>query len=283
MKNKIGIDIGGTTIKGALFGANNEIVRECSRPTHGKAGREEIFSMLFSVIEGLESPDTPIGISSAGDIDPVAGRCVYATDNLMGWTGAEIAKTVSDRFGVPCVADNDAVCALKGELYFYPDCKNATMLTFGTGVGGASLVNGEILRGKRFNAGLWGHIVLYPDGRICSCGRRGCAEAYLSATALTARGRERIPALESCKQLFGLYEAGNAEAAELLREFGKELNLLLCDIRTAVAPDLILLGGGVMQSRDTVTELIGEQADVAFARLGSRAGVYGAVALLGDI
>ena len=118
MKNKIGIDIGGTTIKGALFGANNEIVRECSRPTHGKAGREEIFSMLFSVIEGLESPDTPIGISSAGDIDPVAGRCVYATDNLMGWTGAEIAKTVSDRFGVPCVADNDAVCALKGELYF---------------------------------------------------------------------------------------------------------------------------------------------------------------------
>ena len=278
-KNTIGIDIGGTTVKGALFQGGG-IVREYDRPTNGKAGREAIFSALFSVIDELFLPGTPIGISSAGDIDPRTGECVYATDNLKGWTGVKIAQTVSERYGVRCAADNDAVCALKGELRYYPELKNVTMLTFGTGVGGASLVNGEILRGKRFNAGRWGHVVLFPNGRKCSCGRRGCAEAYLSANAMTERGREVIPGLGGCKELFERGERGEAEAAALLRSFGEELCMLLDDIQTALAPELILLGGGLMKSEKTVKSMLGGRDNVAFARLGPRAGVYGAASLI---
>lgn len=274
---KLGIDIGGTTIKGALIEGDREIVAERSVPTHGAEGREAIFSSLFSLIDSLMSDEVSfLGISSAGNIDPDRGICVYATDNLMGWTGADLAGELGRRYRLPCRADNDAVCALKGELLFCPEAKDVTMLTFGTGVGGASLVGGSIVRGKDFGAGRWGHVILEPHGRRCSCGRQGCAESYLSATALLKRGRELIPSLESCRELFLLCSAGNREAERVIEEFGQYLDLLLCDIRTALSPEKIILGGGVMGSREIVLEHITDASDIAFAKLGNHAGVIGA-------
>ena len=183
---KCGIDIGGTTIKGALFeGANPAPVRELSVPTRGREGREAILGQLFSLLDALCKKDVGfIGISSAGNIDPETGRCVYATDNLTGWTGTEIARLVRERYSLPCKADNDAICALKGELAFYAGVKDATMITLGTGVGGASMVAGNIVRGRNFAGGRWGHLCLNPAGNRCNCGKVGCAETYLSATAL---------------------------------------------------------------------------------------------------
>lgn len=277
---KIGIDIGGTTIKGALFEDEN-IIKECAVPTRGKEGREAIFSALLSAIDELFSKEVKgIGISSAGNIDPATGKCVYATDNLLGWTGADIRGTVEKKYRVPCKVDNDAVCALKGELLFLPGFKDVTMLTFGTGVGGASLVCGNILRGKKFDAARWGHVCLDLKGRACNCGRTGCAETYLSATALLAEGKKKIPGLQSCKELFERYAAGDDAAREVLKEFGVYLNGLLAIIRTALSPELILLGGGVAQSEEIFRELIENTTDIAFAKLGNRAGVYGAVSEL---
>ena len=275
---KLGIDLGGTSIKGGLFDDDMTLVRETAVPTCGQEGREKIFAALFTLIEtlGVEGV-TEIGVSSAGNIDPYRGVCVYATDNLRGWTGADIKGEVEKKFHIPCRADNDAVCALKGELTFYPEVGNATMLTFGTGVGGASLVNGQIVRGSRFDGARWGHVTLFPGGNACSCGRRGCAESYLSATALLRRGRERLPALEDCKQLFTLAKEGNGEAQKTLEEFGGALNLLLYNIRTALAPELIILGGGVAQSEEQIYNLIEEKSDIAFARLKNRAGMVGAL------
>lgn len=275
---KLGFDIGGTTIKGALFGEENAILREGETPTLGNEGREAIFGALFSLADSLVREDTTIiGISSAGNIDPASGRCVYATDNLKGWTGADIRGEVERRYGIPCRADNDAVCALKGELTFYPHVKNATMLTFGTGVGGASLVGGTIVRGARFDGARWGHLVLEPNGRPCNCGKRGCAESYLSATALYRRGKELLPALKDCKELFSLAGAGEENAVAVLQEFGFYLNLLLGQIRTVLAPELIILGGGVAQSEEQIGELLAEKEDVVFARLKNRAGIVGAL------
>ena len=275
---KLGIDLGGTSIKGGLFDDGMTLVKEASVPTHGQEGRKEIFAALFSLIEKLLTQGvTQIGISSAGNIDPARGVCVYATDNLMGWTGADVKGEVETKFHIPCRVDNDAVCALKGELSFYPSVRNATMLTFGTGVGGASLVNGEIVRGSRFDGARWGHVTLFPNGRACNCGKRGCAESYLSATALLRRGREKLPALEDCKQLFALAKEGDKEAQKTLEEFGGALNLLLNNIRTALAPELIILGGGVAQSEEQIYKLIEDKSDIAFARLKNRAGMVGAL------
>ena len=275
---KIGLDLGGTTIKGALFDDENNVTRISTQATRGQEGRKAIFAALFSLIDGLKTEDVSlIGISSAGNIDPATGVCVYATDNLLGWTGTDIKREVESRYRISCKVDNYAVCALKGELTFYPAATNVTMLTFGTGVGGASLVNGQILRGKNFDAARWGHLVLVPGGRACNCGKSGCAESYLSATALVKRGRESMPDLADCKQLFSLAEAGNDKAQAVLEEFGLYLNLLLDNIRTALAPERIILGGGVAKSEGAILKLLTKKEDVCFARLGDMAGVLGAI------
>lgn len=274
---KLGVDIGGTTIKGALLDGKN-FIREREAPTRGREGREAIFTSLFSVIDALLENETVelLGVSSAGNIDPYRGVCVYATENLMGWTGVDLKGTLEARYHIPVQADNDAVCALKGELLFYPGERDVTMLTFGTGVGGASLVDGKIVRGANFDGARWGHVLLVEGGRRCSCGKLGCAESYLSATALLARGREKIPALDSAKQLFELYAAGNAEARTVMCEFGGYLNRLLELIRAEIHPSHILLGGGMAQSEEIFLSLIENKGDIAFARLKNRAGIVGA-------
>lgn len=272
---RIGVDVGGTSVKGALFDGE-EIVAEHSAPTNGREGREAILKSLYEVLDKLKTGGgTFIGISSAGNFNPNTGVCLYATDNLRGWTGIHLAEEVSARYGVECKAENDAICALKGELRFYPDLTDATMLTFGTGVGGASLVNGGIVRGRNFNAGRWGHVSLYPNGRACSCGRRGCAEAYLSATAILAHIRRKLP-VKNGEELFELYKKGVKEAIGTVMAFASDLNLFLSMIREALSPQLILLGGGLMNAQDVISGLIHDSSDIAFARLGNRAGIYGA-------
>lgn len=275
---KIGIDLGGTTIKGIRFTADGSPEAEYTIPTPARAGRSAIFSALFCAVDALWQDGVElIGISSAGNIDPDAGKCVYATDNLMGWTGAEITNELKRRYHVRALADNDAVCALKGELQFHPNAKNVTMLTFGTGVGGASLVDGKILRGKQFDAARWGHVVLVPNGLKCNCGKRGCAESYLSATALIKAGQKKMLGIVNAKQLFDRYASGEAEAQDVIERFGSYLNVLLDNIRTSLSPELIILGGGVAQSENIVRSLLTNTEDVAFARLGTLAGAYGAV------
>lgn len=272
---RIGVDVGGTSVKGALFDGE-EIVAEHSAPTNGREGREAILKSLYEVLDKLKTGGGDfIGISSAGNFNPNTGVCLYATDNLRGWTGIHLAEEVSARYGVECKAENDAICALKGELRFYPDLTDATMLTFGTGVGGASLVNGSIVRGRNFNAGRWGHVSLYPNGRACSCGRRGCAEAYLSATAILAHIRRKLP-VKNGEELFELYKKGVKEAIGTVMAFASDLNLFLSMIREALSPQLILLGGGLMNAQDVISGLIHDSSDIAFARLGNRAGIYGA-------
>lgn len=276
---KVGIDIGGTTIKGACFGEDGEILKQYSVPTPARAGRSVIFSAVFYAVDALKREDTElIGVSSAGNIDPFRGVCVYATDNLLGWTGADIKGDLERRYHVRVQADNDAVCALKGELAFYPGARDVTMLTFGTGLGGASLVNGGIVRGKNFDGARWGHVILIPGGLKCNCGKKGCAESYLSATALLKLGQKKLLGLTDCKQLFDRYAAGEAEARDVISRFGEHLNILLDTVRTALAPEHIILGGGVAQSEEIFRSLITRQDDVAFARRGGLAGVYGAVA-----
>lgn len=273
---RCGIDVGGTTIKGAVFDGEKAI-KTAELPTRGNEGREAIFSQIFGVIDALISEKPKfIGISSAGNIDPYRGACVYATDNLKGWTGVELKKTIEARYGIETAADNDAVCALLGEASALNGATDVTMITLGTGVGGASMVGGKVLRGKNFDAARWGHLILEPNGRPCNCGKNGCAESYLSATALLKRGREKIPLLTDCKSLFGLYESGDAAARKVIAEFGLYLNLLLDGIRTALSPEIIILGGGVAQSRETVTELLKKSDDIRFARYGNLAGAYGA-------
>lgn len=133
----IGIDIGGTSIKGAVI-ENGAVTARAKRSTDTSRGRDSIKDCIFEVIKSLLpliGTDAGIGIGSAGDIDPYEGKVLYATDNLPGFTGFEIKRDVESAFNRRSFVVNDAVAAFIGESYFgaAKGCKNAVMLTLGTG------------------------------------------------------------------------------------------------------------------------------------------------------
>ena len=140
MKN-IGIDIGGTSIKGAVI-ESGTVTARAKRSTDISRGLDSIRDCLFAVIKDLlpiAGTDAGIGIGSAGDIDPYEGKVLYATGNLPGFTGFEIKKDVENKFNRRVFVVNDAAAAFIGEAYFgaAENCKNAVMLTLGTGLGSA--------------------------------------------------------------------------------------------------------------------------------------------------
>lgn len=273
--SKIGVDIGGTTIKGILF--DNGVVKTHEEPTYGNVGLNAILNSLFKVIDNLFNKEVGfIGVSSAGNIDPYNGVCVYATDNLLGFTGLNIKSTIQQRYGVDCTVDNDAICALKCEVDGL-NVQSAVMVTFGTGIGGAVIINGKILRGKNFDGGRLGHMCLVPDGMPCNCGKYGCVESYLSCTALLKESKKFISDIKDCKQLFDLYLKGNQLIVPVIDQFSHYLNIFLDNLRTCYGADLIILGGGLMNGKDVVEKLIIDKKDIVFAQHGNLAGCLGAL------
>ena len=190
MKN-IGIDIGGTSIKGAVI-ENGTVTARAKRSTDISRGLDSIRDCLFAVIKDLmplAGTNAGIGIGSAGDIDPYEGKVLYATGNLPGFTGFEIKKDVENKFNRRVFVVNDAAAAFIGEAYFgaAENCKNAVMLTLGTGLGSAASINGKLLTGANFHATRIGHIPLHIGGRECNCGKIGCAEQYVWQPGLCER------------------------------------------------------------------------------------------------
>ncbi len=271
---KVAIDIGGTFIKGGRV-KEGKILAFAKAPTHGNIGREAILESLYSVIDELMDDEvTGIGISTAGDINAVTGTCTFASDNLKGWTGLNIKSTLEDRYHWMTFVDNDAYCHLNAEKRLLKPLQNITLLTFGTGVGGASLLDGQL---DRSVATKWGYRVIVPEGRyLAGANAYGVAEAYLSA-------RNVLEALEPLKgswtidDLFKALVEGNPEAKTVLQPFGYHLNLLLALIQKEVHPDVILLGGGLVANNEAIRLLISPEINnVQFARYGNDAGIIGA-------
>lgn len=148
----IGLDIGGTSIKGMVLDRNGQVLDLGKIATDAKQGNDRIMANMHSLLRELLERNgdvTGIGIGTAGRVDVHAGRIVYATDNLPGWQGTELKAILEQAYGRPVFVDNDANTALVGEAWLgagkgIPDI---TMLTLGTGVGGANMVGTELFRG----------------------------------------------------------------------------------------------------------------------------------------
>lgn len=118
------------------------------------------------------------------------------------------------------------------------------MLTLGTGVGGAYSLHGRPVRGKRWYGGEWGHSILVPGGMPCNCGKKGCAEQYISGTALHRRGRESVDKIyPSAHDLIKGAEAGEEEALRVLEEFVSDLAVVIVNIGITLDPDAVIVGG----------------------------------------
>ncbi|MFK3960775.1 ROK family protein [Guptibacillus hwajinpoensis] len=290
--NVIGIDIGGTTIKGALLNKEMDLIHTCQVSTNAHEGKPAILSALTQVLDSLihqrNLPISGIGIGSAGRINIETGIVQYATDNLPGWHGFPLQTWVEENYGIPTIVDNDANTALLGELYISDQLhqQSVVMLTIGTGVGGANYFFGQIVRGAHHQSGEWGHMVLYPDGRLCNCGKSGCAEQYLSGTAIRNQAQKVTGlAFEHGKEVFQQMNQNN-QLGKVVENFLSDLALLIENIFVSLDPDRIILGGGVVESKsvwwDRLIEILNDRnvkTIVSPATQMNRAGMFGAAYL----
>lgn len=274
------LDIGGTTIKTALINsADNTIMEFHSIPTNAKLGFEEIKKNICLAIDRYwnKSDKTHIGISSAGTIDAETGDVIYATDSLPGYTGFKISQYIGNKYKCKCVAVNDACAALIGESYFGSgkESERILMLTLGTGLGVSLLQNKRTLDSDSvINLDLVAHTQLYANGVLCKCGNYGCAEQYVSATALK---REY-----GSTDLGELFRSNDSKSLDIKRKFYSDLIEVLKFCENEYKPQLIIIGGGIIElGKYWWKEFIEYYKDISNtnlvpAGLGNKAGVVGA-------
>ncbi|MFN7251902.1 MAG: ROK family protein [Anaerobacillus sp.] len=296
MKKVIGIDVGGTGVKGSLVLENGEVLKAYKVATDITLGRQGILTSIFAVVDYLiESEEIiGIGIGTAGRVNVTTGEVVFATANLPGWQGVSLSNVLAERYQHPCVVENDANAALLGELWqgaaTDPALTSVTMLTLGTGVGGANAIGRKIIHGGHFQGGEWGHVVFVPDGRSCNCGMNGCLEQYLSGTALVSMTNEATGMeFQHGQDIFATYQAGNETVAKIVDIYIDHLALAIYNISITLDPKAVIIGGGVIDSKAIWWPLLIEKLanyqvlmKVFPAQLGNRAGMLGAAKLAID-
>lgn len=290
----IGIDIGGTTIKGCLINESGELLEVSHVPTELKKGREGILTGVLKLIDSFldewKEDVHGIGIGTAGRVNVETGQVVYSTDNLPGWQGINLKKELERRYTLPVTVDNDANTALLGEIWkgFSKPPLSAIMMTIGTGVGGAYYYSGDLIRGSHFNGAEWGHVIFEPNGRLCNCGRKGCIEQYISGTALLQTAFEITGKTYSHgRDLFLDYQRGQVEVNKVIDTYLNQLAVVLANFSVTADPDVIILGGGVVDSKSvwwSTLEKKLETYNLPFqllpAKLGNEAGMTGAAYML---
>jgi len=289
-KKVIGIDIGGTKILGGIVEEDGTLLGIKQVDTQAEKGREFILSNLFKLIDDLIAEAgkvDAIGVGSAGKIDCEKGIVVYATDNLPGWMGLALKDVLEDRYKVEVAVDNDVNAAVLGEMWLGAgrSYRNIMMMTIGTGVGGAIVIDGKLIRGSHWSAGEIGHMILIPRGRQCNCGRQGCLEQYVSGTALYKRYNEISNSLKikNAKQLFELYKHGDEIARKVIDDFVELLSISIMSIRNILDPEVFIIGGGIIESKelwwDKFKALMGDNVNIVSAGLGNKATMFGAAKL----
>jgi len=289
-KRVIGIDIGGTKILGGIVEEDGTLLKVKRVDTQAQKGKETILANLFRLIDDLiaEGSIDGIGVGSAGRIDHKRGVVVYATDNLPGWTGLALKDVLEDRYGVEVAVDNDVNAAVLGEMWLGAgrNYRNILMMTIGTGVGGAVVADGKLIRGSSWSAGEIGHMILYPEGKQCNCGQKGCLEQYISGTALYRRYNELSKDLKigNARQVFELYRQKEEIAVKVVNEFIKVLAISIISIRNVLDPEVFIIGGGVVESKDLwwddLKASLGSGINIVSAELSNKATMFGAARLV---
>jgi glucokinase len=308
------VDLGGSKVLSLVATPDGEVLARDRRPTLAPEGPEAVLrqiedSLRAAVAEaGLTLAELrAVGIASPGPLDVRTG-VVSHPPNLPGWGELPLRRLMEERLGLPVAVDNDATAAAVGEHAFGAGrgARHMVFVTVGTGIGGGIICDGRPYRGKSGAAGELGHIVVQTDGPPCGCGNRGCVEALASGTAIARRARELLAAGRAAA-LARLTAGGEQPTAELvhraaldgdedcralLSEAGRYLGVALASYANALDPELIVLGGGVLQAgemllapaREALFTLtlpqIRRDLRLELGALGASAGALGMVAEL---
>ncbi|MBB5787301.1 ROK family protein [Jiangella mangrovi] len=277
----LSLDIGGTKLAVGVVTADGEVHGLVVEPTRRWEGPDVVIPRLFELghraiaAAGLDRPVDAVGISCGGPLDSGTGVLI-SPPHLPGWLDVPLGSMTSDEFGVPAYLENDATAAALGEHRFGAARGVSTMiyLTISTGVGGGAVIDGQLHRGAAGNGGELGHLMVRPGGRPCTCGRRGCLEAYVSGTNIAERAVEglragRVSPDGSPSSLAAIEQptaadvaaaalAGDGYARAIWTETTDVLGQALTDLVNVFEPELVVLGGGVTRSGAMLLEPVAE-------------------------
>jgi len=299
-KIAVGVDVGGTAVKIGLFNYSGELITKDEIKTrHANVlndTSEKIEKMLSE--NGINKADvTGIGIGIPG---PVVGGKVKHSVNLHWDNEVDVSDIMGKYTGIKTIVLNDANAAGLGEAWMGSgkDKQSMVLVTIGTGIGGAIVVNGEVLVGFNGSGGEIGHITVEKDSdRICNCGRKGCLENYASATGIVKTVQELVEKNNrstvlnkhdmSAKNIFAAAKKGDSIAIEAIDIFGRYLGKALANIAVTVDPEIIVLAGGVVKAGTIVSDIVEKyfqecafksikDTRIVLAKLENDAGMYGA-------
>ncbi|KJH71015.1 ROK family protein [Aliterella atlantica] len=284
----IGIDLGGTAIKLGRFTQDGNCLQSLTVDTPQPATPEAVVGAMVDAIAQIDphSECSAIGVGTPGPTD-ASRRIAKVAINLTNWHDIPLADWLEDKTGRKVILANDANCAGLGESWLGAGrrFKNLLVLTLGTGVGGAIILDGKLFTGHQGAAGELGLITLNPDGPPCNSGNQGSLEQYVSVPAIRRRtGMEP-------SQLGAMAEAGDIEALTFWQDYGKDLAAGLASLIYVMSPEAIAIGGGVCASfkfflptmqaeierRVLPSSRVGLQ--LLKAELGNQAGIIGAAKL----
>jgi glucokinase len=294
----LGIDVGGTKLLGVRVDERGRVLAEQRVATRREEGPAAVLGRCMELARELAGGGAPrgLGLGFAGLVEHAHGR-VSSSIMLPGWDGIPVVEMLRTELGLACVLENDANAAGYGEWVARGSPANGTLvvLTIGTGIGGALVIDGKLHRGARGVAGEIGNMSIDWNGPRCWCGSRGCLNMLASGSALSARYAElarREP--PSVPELAREAEAGNACARQVLDEGAAALGAGLANVIQLLNPERISLGGGVAELGDAWLERVRAEAgrrafreglaglSIERCLLGERSGAVGAAALVRD-
>lgn len=314
MKYYIGIDLGGTNIVAGVVDENYRIITKATTKTNCPRPEKEIAADMAKV--ALEAAQKAcisiddiewIGIGTPGIANSETGIIEYS--NNLGFENTPMVDYIKEYIDKPVFIENDANAAAYGEFVAgaAKDANNAVCITLGTGVGGGIVIDGKIYAGSNFAGAEIGHTVIEVDGAQCSCGRKGCFEAYSSATGLIRMTKEAMykdkeskmwqmteerGGKVSARTAFDCMREGDKSAKEVTDKYIKYLAAGITNTINIFQPDILCIGGGVCNEGDAllipVKKIVQEEVytrnspkntEIVIAKLGNDAGIIGAAFL----
>lgn len=287
----LAIDIGGTSIKMCISDEKgntseyNEFDSEAD-----KGGPHLVDNIIRNIMEDYTGFDA-IGISTASQVNSEEGSIIYANENFPNYTGMNLKSIFEAKFGIPVKVENDVNAAALGEKNFGAgkNFNEFLCLTYGTGIGGAIVMDSTVYKGLNGGAGEFGHMILHPGGEKCNCGCVGCYEMYGSTTALVKKAMHLDNKYTNGRKIFEGLEQGDVLLEKVLNDWVLEVAYGLVSLTHIFNPPAIIVGGGVMEQEKLVSLVTSKakelmmksfsDVEILRASLGNKAGLLGAASL----
>ena len=296
---RVGIDIGSSEIKMGIVNDAQEIIARESYPFNRKlSARECIEELSEKILKLLEKHDIPleqcigVGVGIPGTIDRREGKVVYS--NNIRWEDVPIVHELGKVIPCPVRIANNADCAALGEQLVGAgkDYTDVVMFVLGNGVGGGVILNNEVFEGGAIGGSEFGHMVVRTNGRLCTCGRKGCLEAYASVRALKESASRAAGREIDLKELFEKEKNGDIALQEVIEQYEEMLGNGVVNLVNLFRPQLVLIGGDISDYAErllpSLEKMMREDSfggaqtaipEIAVARLGDNAGIIGAAML----